>query len=299
MADMPELKFTKTEIYEKLKETIAQKLPQEESKNPHLAAQLKNLKGEDVLIEFREAAFHAGYLRINCTAEGFRRYDDGSYMQRTMNDEVDSAEWLFCTSGANALSEDAKKLTGIDYCGKTQSQIAKAVAENYCRTQLQNLNMTMRECRVNSYRFIETKPEFEVYGWYIHIAYTDEKGKKCELFCGRVCMDSLQNEEQHLSLWLTLPLCNAEKRKKAVRTAANVLYNLLFILSLAAYVINCFMVSRFGTYLHLAVPAVGIVLFVCAKLTHKRAKIFFISLSFLPIAAMIAGIFFDILSFLA
>ena len=213
MADMPELKFTKTEIYEKLKETIAQKLPQEESKNPHLAAQLKNLKEEDVLIEFREAAFHAGYLRINCTAEGFRRYDDGSYMQRTMNDEVDSAEWLFCTSGANALSEDAKKLTGIDYCGKTQSQIAKAVAENYCRTQLQNLNMTMRECRVNNYRFIETKPEFEVYGWYIHIAYTDEKGKKCELFCGRVCMDSLQNEEQHLSLWLTLPLCNAEKRK--------------------------------------------------------------------------------------
>ncbi len=299
MTGEPQLKFTKTEIYEKLKETIAQKLPQEEVKNPHLASQLKSLKEEDVLIELRKATFDAGYLRINCTAEGFRRYDDGSYMQRTMNDEVDSAEWLFCTSGTDSLGEDAKRLTSIDYCYKTQPQIAKAVAENYCRTQLQNLNMTMRECRVNNYRFIETKAEFEVYGWYINIAYTDEKGKKCELFCGKVKMENLQTEEQDLSIWLTLPLCNAERRKKAVRTAANVVYNLLFFLSLAAYLVNCFMVGRFGTYLHLAVPAAGIVLYICAKLTKRRAKKFFAAISLLPVAAMIAGTFFDILSFLS
>lgn len=298
MQDTPKLQYDKAEIYAKVRELIAQKLPSEEVKNPHLAQQLKNIREDDVLILPGKGTFVAGYLRINCTAEGFHRYADDSYVRRTMNDEVDSAEWLFCLAGDAGLGETAQKLTGISYTEEAQERIAKAVAKNYCGTQLSNLNMSMKDCRVNNYRFIRTKPEFELYGWDIKIAYRDEKGNARQLFCGTVRPEDLQCEKQKLNLWLSLPLCIAKKREERSRTAANIIYNLLFFLSLTAFAVNAFIIRQAGSLLHIGVIAAGIALFVCAKLTRGGIKKFFTVLSLFAVAVMIADVFIDFESFL-
>lgn len=287
---VPELTFTSSDIIKAVKVRLETFKAKQLTKNAELVERLKNLKEEDISTELLHAEVCIGYLEINCTAEGFRRYDDGSYVRRTMNDVVSSTHHVFLVSGNEQPAMIAENHYGYSsyqtsaftlqsYGELSAANVAKKVAENYCSQQLSALNMNMQSCRVNDYRFVPTSEHFDYYSWKIFTTVADKKGETTNFRLGWITPKDMLQKEQNLELDFTLKTPKNERSTKRNNLILHILHTLLLIASLAGSAFIYYS-NDGGLYNLLPTLAPSLIAFALSKLIHKRGlRIFFTVIS--------------------
>lgn len=297
--NVPDLQFSKSEILKKVAEHLSSFNDKKLGKNAELAQTLRSLTEDDIDIRCLHAVVQIGRLDINCTAEGFRKYDDGSYVRRTMNDTVSSTPHVFLISGNEEpaiLAErhygyssfEASAFTLRDIGIRYAANVAKRVSIDYCDQQFSALNMKMQSCRVNNYDFVPSSERFDYYSWKIYTKVKDKKGELSDYLLGSIKPTDSAQDKQELSVYFDLKTPKNKKSSQKKKLALYILCAVLLVASIATSAIIYY--SNGGSILNMLptlVPA--IIAFALSKYVFNTAlSIFFTIASLALIVATVA-----------
>lgn len=285
-----ELQFSKEQILEKLMQYIDNIPPKKVKNKEFYIDQLKKITVDDLNIEQRCTRMCKGYVEVNCTAVGFHRNYDDSYVRRTINPVVESTEHHFRVGGDSNGAYYAWRLTGESgynsYDTSSLDSIAKAVGKNYCTQSMQNLNLELKEFRVNNCKFQATGNPYEFYTWKVSVMLKDSKDREFEYQVGSIVPTSLSQDKQSIEIGFELPKKNSgdPNPHRGLKIFGHVIHTLLLLAAIACSAIAYF---TDGMILGLGITVLSLIFFIASKASNHK-KVFTV-LSLLAIAYSIAA----------
>ena len=181
--------------------------------NPDFAIAIHSISAQDIHIK-RGPVFMQGVVEGNATATGEKTYGDTT-SRRTVSIDFSTEEYLFIGNNNTAPIDVCKRASKM-YMGSSNAVYkqceAETLAEKYgkkiCRRNLNDLDFSMKEYRLNRYKLVETFKDYEV-DYHPVYAHLKMRGGKEEDYLIGYCYR--KNGQEYIDIDFNVPLTAKQK----------------------------------------------------------------------------------------